>query len=86
MTKLLSTLILLLVTCVVAVGQEDEFIFRKISPQEGFTYANIKTIAEDANGFIWFGTEHGLYRYNGRGVQKFIHQNGNPNTILGENI
>ena len=86
MTKLLSTLILLLVTCVVAVGQEDEFIFRKISPQEGFTYANIKTIAEDANGFIWFGTEHGLYRYNGREGQKFIHQNGNPNTILGENI
>ncbi len=86
MIKFLSTILVLLITHIFAVDQEEEFVFRKISPPEGFTYGNIKTICEDINGFIWFGTEHGLYRYNGREVQKFIHQIGNPNTIAGDRI
>ena len=61
--------------------QNENFLFRKISPPEGFTYGAIKTIAEDAKGFIWFGTEHGLYRYNTGTVEIFIHQKNEPNSI-----
>lgn len=59
-------------------GQETEFIFRSISPSEGFTYGSIGEIAEDSHGFIWFGTEHGLYRYNTRKVELFIFQQDDP--------
>ena len=69
-----------------ASGQIEEFLFRKISPPEGFTFGNIKTIAEDNNGFIWFGTEHGLYRFNSRKVDKYTYQSNEINTIPNDNI
>lgn len=67
-------------------GQETEFIFQSISPPEGFTYGSIANIAEDAHGFIWFGTEHGLYRYNTRKVEIFIYQQDDPYSIPSDNI
>ena len=86
MIKYFSILLTLIFAWQITGAQNEEFLFRKISPPEGFTYGNIKTICEDANGFIWFGTEHGLYKYNGRKVEKFVHQTDNPNTIPVDNI
>jgi signal transduction histidine kinase/ligand-binding sensor domain-containing protein/DNA-binding response OmpR family regulator len=63
-----------------------DFSFRRISPAGGFTYGAINTIAEDANGFIWFGTAHGLYRYNSTDVQKFVHNPNDSTTIPGNSI
>jgi ligand-binding sensor domain-containing protein len=63
-----------------------DFSFRRISPAGGFTYGAINTIAEDANGFIWFGTAHGLYRYNSSDVQKFVHNPNDSTTIPGNAI
>jgi len=62
------------------------FSFRRISPIGGFTYGAINSIAEDANGFIWFGTVHGLYRYNTVDVQKFVHNPKDSATIPGNSI
>jgi ligand-binding sensor domain-containing protein/signal transduction histidine kinase/DNA-binding response OmpR family regulator len=86
MIRHFSTLLTLIFVWLFTGAQNEEFLFRKISPPEGFTYANIKTICEDANGFIWFGTEHGLYKYTGRKVEKFIHQIDNPYSIPTDNI
>ncbi len=63
-----------------------DFSFRRISPVGGFTYGAINTIAEDSNGFIWFGTGHGLYRYNTADVQKFVHNPNDSTTIPGNSI
>ncbi|HET9571667.1 MAG TPA: two-component regulator propeller domain-containing protein [Bacteroidales bacterium] len=54
--------------------QNNNFLFRNIAPDEGFTYGSIKTVAEDSKGFIWFGTEHGLYRYNTQDVDLFLNK------------
>jgi signal transduction histidine kinase/ligand-binding sensor domain-containing protein/DNA-binding response OmpR family regulator len=60
--------------------------FRRISPVGGFTYGSINSIGEDLNGFIWFGTTHGLYRYNTVDVQKFIHDPLDSTTIPNNSI
>lgn len=86
MRRLLSTLILSVLFLSETHAQDDDLLFRRISPEEGFTYGAIKVIEEDANGFIWFGTEHGLYRYNSRQVEKFVGENGNVHSIPGNNI
>jgi signal transduction histidine kinase/ligand-binding sensor domain-containing protein/AraC-like DNA-binding protein len=62
------------------------FSFRRISPAGGFTYGAVNSIGEDANGFIWFGTIHGLYRYNTVQVDKFIHNPDDSTTIPVNNI
>jgi signal transduction histidine kinase/ligand-binding sensor domain-containing protein/DNA-binding response OmpR family regulator len=63
-----------------------EFSFRRISPIGGFTYGAINSIGEDSNGFIWFGTTHGLYRYNTVDVQKFINNPLDSTTIPNNSI
>ncbi|MCK5538939.1 MAG: hypothetical protein KAI79_19095, partial [Bacteroidales bacterium] len=60
--------------------------FRRISPEGGFTYGAINSIEEDADGFIWFGTVHGLYRYNSVNTHKFVHKPLDSNTIPGNAI
>jgi signal transduction histidine kinase/ligand-binding sensor domain-containing protein/DNA-binding response OmpR family regulator len=62
------------------------FSFRRISPLGGFTYGSINSIGEDANGFIWFGTIHGLYCYNSVEVQKFLHNPQDSTTIPDNSI
>jgi len=63
-----------------------EFSFRRISPAGGFTYGAISSIGEDSNGFIWFGTNHGLYRYNSFEVKKFLYSPNDSTSISGNTI
>lgn len=83
------TLILLCSICSLSIGNLPDnfnFSFRRISPIGGFTYGSINSIGEDADGFIWFGTTHGLYRYNSVNVQRFIHNQNDSTTIPGNSI
>lgn len=83
--RLISFLVFLFIYRL-ADGQDSEYIFQSISPPEGFTYGSVGNIAEDAHGFIWFGTEHGLYRYNTRKVEIFTFQPEDPNSLPNDNV
>jgi ligand-binding sensor domain-containing protein len=41
----------------------------------------VHQITEDAHGFIWFGSHHGLFRYNTETINKFVHNPQNPHSI-----
>jgi signal transduction histidine kinase/ligand-binding sensor domain-containing protein/DNA-binding response OmpR family regulator len=69
-----------------AIPENINFSFRRISPIGGFTYGAINSVGEDADGFIWFGTTHGLYRYNSVNVQKFLHDPNDSTTIPDNSI
>ncbi|MBD3306154.1 hypothetical protein GF339_07185, partial [candidate division KSB3 bacterium] len=43
-------------------------------------------IVQDAQGFIWFGTRNGLYRYDGYTLQKYQHDPNDPTSISGNRI
>jgi PAS domain S-box-containing protein len=43
-------------------------------------------IVQDNQGFLWFGTRYGLYRYDGYNVKFFTHEPGNPNSLSGVEI
>lgn len=45
--------------------------FEKISPESGIVFNAITTIQTDKNGFLWFGSENGLYSYNGEYFQRY---------------
>src|SRR5260370_38901864 len=46
-----------------AVAQEQSF--RLYGPAEGLQNLVVLSLAQDRAGFIWAGTEDGLYRYDG---------------------
>lgn len=49
---------------------QENYYFEKISPESGFAFDAVYTIAEDCNGFVWFGCNNGLYYYNTSTIEK----------------
>jgi len=81
MIKLIGLFLLISYTSSGSLAPTNDIIFRRISPPEGFTFGSVHCIEEDANGFIWFGSEYGLYRYDSRHIEKFIHHHDDPNSL-----
>jgi len=42
----------------------DELKFDRYKTADGLVQNNVYAIAQDARGFMWFGTQDGLSRYN----------------------
>jgi len=53
---------------------------------EGLTNYYIKCIAQDKAGFMWFGSEEGLFRYDGYSFLAIKNFPGDPQTICNNNI
>jgi PAS domain S-box-containing protein len=60
--------------------------FAHISFGEGPSHARISDIVEDDQGFLWFGTQDGLRRYDGYRAREYRHDPGNPNSVSGNFI
>ncbi|HJV48622.1 MAG TPA: diguanylate cyclase [Geothrix sp.] len=52
-------------------AQEGAFAFRSYGQQEGLGNLAVFSMAQDAKGFLWAGTEDGLFRYDGHSFQEF---------------
>jgi len=44
---------------------------------------SVHAIAEDKNGNIWFGTDHGAIKYDGKAFKSYTEKNGLSNTRVG---
>ncbi|MFA9390779.1 MAG: two-component regulator propeller domain-containing protein [Prolixibacteraceae bacterium] len=62
-------------------GSDLTLEFREISPPGGFTFGSINQIIEDSHGFIWFSSQHGLFKYNTASIEKYIHIPNDPTSI-----
>ena len=50
---------------------KDDFSFRQITMNDGLAANAVRNIVQDKYGYIWFGTDNGLCRYDGRRVLPF---------------
>jgi ligand-binding sensor domain-containing protein/signal transduction histidine kinase len=57
--------------------------FARISTADGLSQTKVGQIVQDDQGFMWFGTQYGLNRYDGYTFKVFIHDPGNPNSLNG---
>lgn len=48
--------------------------------------AKIRAIAQDHQGFLWIGSEHGLFRYDGYDFKEFRHDSTDKNSIAEDKI
>ncbi len=58
----------------------QEFSFSAVA--RGMDNLDVNCIAQDRNGYLWVGTEDGLYRYDGNSFRRF----GEPDGLFGRNI
>ena len=55
--------------------------FVRLSTALGVSQLKADYILQDGEGFMWFGTRYGLYRYDGYSFKVFVHQPGNPKSL-----
>jgi len=58
-------LILLLLLALVAPVRAEQASLREFGPADGLESLGVHAAVQDAEGFIWVGTENGLYRFDG---------------------
>jgi len=67
-------------------SQNKNLHFEHISVEQGLSQSIVTSIIQDKNGFLWFGTEDGLNRYDGYQFKIFKHNPGNPSSISDNGI
>ncbi|WP_296635675.1 response regulator [Polaribacter sp.] len=67
-----------------AVSSQNEY-FKNTSREDGLSDNFVKTIEQDAYGYLWFGTEKGLNKYDGYELQNYFH-NVKDSSSISNNI
>ena len=57
--------------------------FARLSTADGLSQTKVGQIAQDDQGFMWFGTQYGLDRYDGYDFKVFVHDPENPKSLSG---
>jgi signal transduction histidine kinase/ligand-binding sensor domain-containing protein len=60
--------------------------FEPLYVEGGTRYDPILSIAQDKEGFLWFGSTDGLHLYNGYNFRSFRKNISNPNSLIDNNI
>lgn len=88
----LTSICLLLFACLspvsFAASQNNEtqlvprnILFSHLSKRDGLSQASVTSITQDLHGFIWFGTQEGLNRYDGAKIEVFEYDHENQDSL-----
>ncbi|WP_462254327.1 LuxR C-terminal-related transcriptional regulator [Ekhidna sp.] len=63
----------IILICIVAslYGQSQEYIFTRLTEEEGLPGNQTTCFLKDRNGFMWIGTTSGLCRYDGKQIKSY---------------
>lgn len=72
----LLMILLWVMLCPMAQAQEFKVTYTQIGVEEGLAGAAVYCAFQDRDGYIWFGTETGVSRYNGKRFENFSTSDG----------
>jgi signal transduction histidine kinase/ligand-binding sensor domain-containing protein/CheY-like chemotaxis protein len=61
--------------------RDDDIRFRQISSEQGLSQTVVAAIAQDDVGFMWFGTQDGLNRFDGHEMRVYRHDPADPYSL-----
>ncbi|MES2775633.1 MAG: two-component regulator propeller domain-containing protein [Bacteroidota bacterium] len=67
-------------------AQEQELNFINFSIKEGLSASTVNAMTKDRYGYMWFGTDDGLNRFNGSSFTVYTHQAGIAGSIAGNQV
>lgn len=62
-------------------AEEINPVFKRITVSDGLSQNTINSIIQDKYGFMWFGTQDGLNRFDGYEFKVYRNEQGNTNSI-----
>lgn len=67
-------------------AQAPQLKFLHVNIEEGLPDGTVKSVTQDKYGYMWFGTQYGLCRYNGYSITSFFHSKGDTSSLAGNFI
>jgi signal transduction histidine kinase/ligand-binding sensor domain-containing protein/DNA-binding response OmpR family regulator len=84
MRRVKFQIVLFLAAISLSVSAQDPYIrFHSISLEDGLSHSYVTSFLEDDLGFLWFGTQEGLNRYDGYGFK--VYRAGKSNRTPSKN-
>ena len=71
---------ILLVSCIV-VAQQNVSTFKQLTIDDGLSQNSVNCIHQDKHGFMWFGTQDGLNRFDGYSFKQFRTRKDHSNSL-----
>src|SRR5688572_27917268 len=68
------------------IAQNTDLHFKNFSNKDGLSSNLVNTILKDRYGYMWFGTEDGLNKFDGSNFRVYRHKPGDSTTIAGNAI
>jgi ligand-binding sensor domain-containing protein len=56
--------------------------FQEYGPEQGLNNVGLHTMIQDRAGYLWVGSDNGLFRYNGKSFQRYGEQHGLPSSVI----
>jgi ligand-binding sensor domain-containing protein/signal transduction histidine kinase/DNA-binding response OmpR family regulator len=76
-----TALVLALVYPSITFSKEASIRFQHLTIEDGLPQNSVLAVLQDSTGFMWFGTEVGLARYDGYNLKVFKHDVNNNNSL-----
>ena len=67
-------------------GDSRSVRFQRISLQDGLSQSFVYAIVQDRTGYLWFGTQEGLNRFDGHDFRVFAHDPGDATSLSDESV
>ena len=80
------TIVIFSILSILVSAQYPNITFQHLSVQDGLSRSYVKSIYQDSDGFLWFGTEDGLNKYDGYSFKVYKHNSRLENSLNNNNI
>lgn len=77
-----ATLLLILCSLLNTILAQEQTRFRHIDRKDGLSQRSVFTIAQDKDGFMWFGTRDGLNKYDGYHFTVYRNEENNDSSLI----
>ncbi len=66
------------------VAQTRPYVYQHLDREDGLASSIVLAILQDSQGYMWFGTDNGLQRYDGRQFTHYRFELNNPNSLASD--
>jgi len=81
MSRVILVLSMFTFSLIVNTGAQNHIRFNHLTIEDGLSQSAVTCIFQDKNGFMWFGTQDGLNRYDGYNFKIFRNNSKDPKTL-----
>ena len=67
-------------------AQDSGLYFEQINDNEDFSQSMISSMVQSKNGFVWIGTENGLFRYDAYNFYRYIRDKENAGSLSNNHV